>query len=91
MRSSNQSQPAEDPELVAAIRLDIVGTIRYLAVLLQVFDNDLIEERMATGRERRLGDFETLARVRRYLGANPYGAQELLDAFTKAWELPTMQ
>jgi hypothetical protein len=40
-------------------------------------------------RVRGLGDFETLARVRRYLGANPHGAQELLTAFAKAWGLPT--
>ncbi|MFD1049107.1 dihydrodipicolinate synthase family protein, partial [Kibdelosporangium lantanae] len=32
-----------------------------------------------------IGDFETLARVRRYLGANPYGALELLHAFMTAW------
>lgn len=28
------------------------------------------------------------AQVRRYLGANPYGARELLRAFIKAWNLP---
>lgn len=84
----NAGKPDDDPELVAGVRLDIVVMIRYLAMLLQVFDNDLTEERMAIGRARGLGDFETLARVRRYLGANPHGALALLGAFTKAWQLP---
>lgn len=57
----------------------------YLAVLLDVFNAALTEDRMAIGLVRGLGDFETLARVRRYLGANPYGALELLYAFEKAW------
>jgi hypothetical protein len=69
------------------IRLDVVVMVEYLAVLLDVFNNRLTEERMRIGRVRGLGDFETLARVRRYLGANPYGAQELLRAFSKVWGL----
>jgi hypothetical protein len=61
--------------------------ITYLAVLVDVFNTTLTEDRMAVGLVRGLGDFETLARVRRYLGANPHGALELLGAFTKVWDL----
>lgn len=77
----------EEPELVARVRLDVTVMVEYLAVLLDVFDNQLDELRMATGRVRGLGDFETLARVRRYLGANPYGARELLHAFEDVWSI----
>ncbi|WP_459712350.1 tetratricopeptide repeat protein [Actinophytocola sp. KF-1] len=75
----------DEPALVAAIRLDVAVMGRFLAMLLRIFDNDLTEERMAIGRTRGLGDFETFARVRRYLGANPYGALELLNACAKVW------
>jgi tetratricopeptide (TPR) repeat protein/GTPase SAR1 family protein len=78
----------DEPALVAAIRLDVAVMARFLATLLRIFDNDLSEERMAVGRTRGLGDFETFARVRRYLGANPYGALELLNAGAKAWWPP---
>lgn len=87
-RVAEAGQPDDEPDLVAGIRLDVVVMVRYLAMLLQVFDNNLTEERMTTGRIRGLGDFETLARVRRYLGANPYGALKLLNAFAEAWQLP---
>jgi tetratricopeptide (TPR) repeat protein len=78
---------AEEPEGVAAVRLDVAVMTEYLATLLDVFDGGLDRERMAIGLTRGAGDFETLARVRRYLGANPYGARELLRAFAKAWDL----
>lgn len=78
---------ADEPGAVAAVRLDVRVMITYLAVLLDVFTVHLTEERMATGLVRGLGDFETLARVRRYLGANPFGALELLQAFAKVWGL----
>jgi tetratricopeptide (TPR) repeat protein len=79
-RVSEAGHRADEPELVATVRLDVAVLAEYLAMLLDVFDNRLDEERMRTGR-----DFETLARVRRYLGANPYGARELLRAFQDAW------
>lgn len=79
--------PTEEPDDVATIRLDVVVMITYLAVLLDIFNDTLTEARMSTGPTPGHGDFETLARVRRYLGANPYGALELLAAFTKAWDL----
>jgi thioredoxin-like negative regulator of GroEL/GTPase SAR1 family protein len=72
-------------DVVEDIRLDVVVMVEYLATLLDVFDNRLSEERMRTGLVRGPGDFETLAKVRRYLGANPYGAQELLKSFRKSW------
>lgn len=86
-RVSETGKDDNEPNLVASTRLDVEVMVRYLAVLLQVFNNELSEERMTVGRVRGLGDFETLARVRRYLGANPYGALELLGAFAKAWGL----
>jgi hypothetical protein len=76
---------ADEADAVATIRLDVAVMINYLAVLLDVFSKTLTEDRMAIGLTRGLGDFETLARVRRYLGANPYGALELLHAFMTAW------
>ncbi|MEV4052219.1 tetratricopeptide repeat protein [Amycolatopsis sp. NPDC049688] len=76
----------EEPGFVAGIRLDVAVMAEYLAVLLDVFDNRLDEPRMAVGAVRGPGGFETLARARRYLGANPYGARELITAFRKAWE-----
>ncbi|MDQ3790199.1 MAG: hypothetical protein M3422_23525, partial [Actinomycetota bacterium] len=78
----------DEPAMVADIRLNVAAMVRFLAMLLRIFDNDLTGERMAIGRTRGLGDFETFARVRRYLGANPYGALELLNACAKAWRLP---
>ena len=78
----------DEPPMVADIRLNVAAMVRFLAMLLRIFDNDLTGERMAIGRTRGLGDFETFARVRRYLGANPYGALELLNACAKAWRLP---
>lgn len=71
-----------------ATRLDVVVMIEYLATLLDVFDDRLDEDRMRTGLTRGPGDFETLAKVRRYLGANPFGARELLAACDKAWRTP---
>ncbi|EOD58675.1 hypothetical protein [Amycolatopsis vancoresmycina] len=76
----------EESGLVAGVRLDVAVMAEYLAVLLDVFDNDLDEQRMAVGAARGPGGFETLARARRYLGANPYGARELVIAFRKAWD-----
>jgi hypothetical protein len=61
--------------------------ITYLAALLDVFNHTLTEDRMTTGLSQGHGNFETLARARRYLGANPYGALELLAAFTTTWGL----
>ena len=68
-----------------ATRLDVVVMTEYLATLLEVFDDRLDEDRMRIGLTRGPGEFETLAKVRRYLGANPFGARELLAAFDKAW------
>lgn len=80
--------PADgEPDLVATIRLDVVVMAEYLAVLLDIFNDRLDKDRMQIGHSGKLGDFETLARVRRYLGANPDGARELLLAFGKAWNL----
>ncbi|WP_146073517.1 tetratricopeptide repeat protein [Amycolatopsis sp. CA-126428] len=73
---------------LAGVRLDVVAMVEYLAVLLDVFDGRLVEDRMAAGLERGFGAFENLARVRRYLGANSSGARELLRGFCGAWELP---
>lgn len=80
--------PQEDEsEPVAVIRLDVVIMADYLATLLDVFNERLDKDRMEIGRSGTAGDFQTLARVRRYLFANPYGARELLVAFAKAWNL----
>ncbi|MDX3188123.1 hypothetical protein PV458_06920 [Streptomyces sp. MN03-5084-2B] len=70
---------------LAGVRLDVVAMVEYLAVLLDVFDERLVKDRMAAGLERGLGAFENLARVRRYLGANSSGARELLRGFCEAW------
>ncbi|MFJ6676859.1 hypothetical protein ACIQMJ_37665 [Actinosynnema sp. NPDC091369] len=70
-----------------AIRLDVVVTVEYLATVLAVFDGRLDERRSARGLEPGHGGFDTLARVRRHLGANPHGARELLAAFDRAWGL----
>ncbi|WP_328609202.1 hypothetical protein OG943_08775 [Amycolatopsis sp. NBC_00345] len=74
-----------DPEVLAGVRLDVVAMVEYLAVVQDIFDGRLIEDRMAAGLERGLGAFENLARVRRYLGANSSGARELLRGFCGAW------
>lgn len=74
-----------DPEVLAGVRLDVVAMVEYLAVVQDIFDERLIEDRMAAGLERGLGAFENLARVRRYLGANSSGARELLRGFCGAW------
>jgi hypothetical protein len=76
-----------EPEGLAGVRLDVVAMVEYLAVLLEVFDGRLVEDRMAAGLERGFGAFENLARVRRYLGANSSGARELLRGFCGAWEI----
>ncbi|UOX91928.1 tetratricopeptide repeat protein [Amycolatopsis sp. FBCC-B4732] len=74
-----------EPELVAGIRLDVSVMAEYLAVLLDIFDNRLDEQWMSVGTGPGPGGFETLARARRYLGANPYGAKELVSAIHKVW------
>lgn len=80
--------PADgEPELVTATRLDVAVMAEYLAVLLDIFNDRLDRNRMQIGHTGNLSDFETLARVRRYLGANPNGARQLLLAFSKAWHL----
>ncbi|GLZ31562.1 hypothetical protein Lesp02_37500 [Lentzea sp. NBRC 105346] len=79
-------EAAEVGESAKDVQLDVVVLTQYLATLLDVFDGTLDEPRMRLGLTRGPGDFETLARVRRYLGANPYGAQELLRAFAKVWK-----
>lgn len=68
-------------------RLDVVVMAEYLATILAIFDDHLDKERMQTGLTPGPGSFENLARVRRYLGANPYGARELLREFGRAWKL----
>ncbi|MGW4064955.1 hypothetical protein ACWEGE_42170 [Amycolatopsis sp. NPDC004747] len=80
----------EPPGFVAGIRLDVAVMAEYLAVLLDVFDNRLDEQGMAVGVVRGPGGFETLTRARRYLGANPHGARELVIAFRKAWDQHAM-
>ncbi|MET8851830.1 tetratricopeptide repeat protein [Amycolatopsis sp. NPDC004625] len=76
----------EESGFVDGVRLDVAVMAEYLAVLLDVFDHRLDEPRMAVGAVRGPGGFETLARARRYLGANPHGARELVIAFRKAWD-----
>jgi tetratricopeptide (TPR) repeat protein len=76
----------DESGFVAGIRLDVAVMAEYLAVLLDVFDNRLDEPRVAVGAARGPGGFDALARARRYLGANPHGARELVDAFRKAWD-----
>lgn len=68
-------------------RTDVVVMVEYLATIFAIFDDRLDKERMQTGLVSGPGSFETLARVRRYLGANPYGARELLREFGRAWNL----
>ncbi|WP_290055950.1 hypothetical protein [Amycolatopsis solani] len=80
-------QEKAEPEGLASVRLDVVAMVEYLAVLLDIFDGRLLEDRMAAGLAGGLGAFENLARVRRYLGANSSGARELLRGFCGAWEI----
>ncbi|MFF5097341.1 MULTISPECIES: P-loop NTPase fold protein [Actinosynnema] len=78
----------EETEVGAAaegLRDDIVALLEHLTTLVAVFGADLDASRLATGLRGGPGGFESLARVRRYLGANPYAAGELLTAFRRAW------
>lgn len=84
-RVADAGHDRADPEVLAAIRLDVVAMVEYLAVVQDIFDGRLGEARMADGLRRGLGAFENLARVRRYLGANSSGARELLRGFCGAW------
>jgi hypothetical protein len=77
----------EEPDLVAGIRADVSAMVHYLAILVDVFDHQLDENRMRTGLVRGPGHFDSLARVRRYLGANSYGAEELLATFARTWRI----
>lgn len=79
--------PKDEPDLIDNVRQHAAVVAEYLAVLLAVFDDRLDEARMERGTVSGPGNFETLARVRRYLGANPYGARELLRGFSEAWGL----
>jgi tetratricopeptide (TPR) repeat protein len=76
-----------EADLAGGIRSDIEVKVEYLAVLLDVFNGALDKERMAIGVAKGPGNFETLARVRRYLGANPHAAMTLLRAFCTEWNL----
>jgi hypothetical protein len=78
-----------EQEVLAGVLLEVVAMVEYLAVLLDIFDGRLNEDRMATGLEGGLGAFENLARVRRYFGANSSGARELLRGFCGAWNVPS--
>jgi tetratricopeptide (TPR) repeat protein len=68
-----------------SVRRDVVVRMEFFAVILEVFDDSLDKERMELGRDATIGNFDTLARARRYAGAFPDGASELVDAFANEW------
>ncbi|KHK96056.1 hypothetical protein LK09_17070 [Microbacterium mangrovi] len=71
----------DDPAFISGLRDELAAMCNYLATVLEIFDSTLGERRF----ERRLGSgpgsYDTLARARRYLGANPHAADELLATF----------
>ncbi|MET9226157.1 hypothetical protein [Lentzea sp. NPDC003310] len=81
-------EATELSEAARDTKLDVVVMCEYLAMLMDVFDHRLDEQHMRIGLTHGPGDFENLARVRRYLGVNPYAARELLAAFEEAWRIP---
>jgi hypothetical protein len=83
-------EPERDPgasgaSSMAGLQEEVVAMVSYLATLLEVFDDQLDGRRFARGLTPGPGHFDSLARARRYLGANPRGAEELLQAFGRVW------
>jgi hypothetical protein len=75
---------------IMSLRAEVVAMANYLATVLEVFaDEHLTQERFDVGLKPGPGNFESLARARRYLGANALGAEELLGAFRSEWASAT--
>jgi hypothetical protein len=65
----------------------------YIATLTRLFSSDLDETRVrkATDPTAPRASFNALARVRRYLDANPQAALELLNDFRGCWSMATVE
>jgi hypothetical protein len=70
---------------ISNLREEVAAMTDYLATVLEVFNNQLDEQRFALGSLPGPGHFDSLARARRYLGVNPRGTEEILGAFRATW------
>jgi hypothetical protein len=96
LRSLELAEPGSrdaDRPATTALRTDIVAMIDFLTTVLAVFDDSLDAKRFEIGVAPGPGNFESLARARRYLGGNSERAEELADRFLAAWrrDVPTDQ
>jgi len=66
------------------LRDEVASMCNYLATVLEVFNSDLDAASYGVRLQPGPTHFDNLARARRYLGANPHGADELLEAFRSA-------
>lgn len=66
-------------ERVRQLKDALAARVRFLETVLEVFTDDLTEERT------RALDFDALARARRYAGTNPAAGLDLLDGLARRW------
>jgi hypothetical protein len=82
--------PPGAPDEMRRVHDHVLATAYFLLTVLDVFGDDLTEDRYDLGRrdEAWAGSFDSLARARRRLRANDALARDMLDAFRDAWRLP---
>ncbi|MFC9919629.1 hypothetical protein [Agromyces binzhouensis] len=78
------SEGRVDAVLIDGLRDEVAAMCNYLATILETFDHGLDESAFELHLQPGAAHFDVLARARRYLGANPRAADELLHAFRSA-------